>query len=76
MDLLLVIDLQNGFINEFTKSSIIDIKELIDSNRFDKVVFTRFINDENNQNEIPHVEWHRVNTRGCPRGELICEISQ
>ena len=49
MDLLLVIDLQNGFINEVTKSSIIDIKELIDSNRFDKVVFTRFINDENNQ---------------------------
>lgn len=48
MNLLLVIDLQNAFINEFTNKSIVDIMSLIDSNKYDKVLFTQFVNDKNN----------------------------
>ena len=59
MNLLLVIDLQNGFINENTILSKETIKELIDSNKYDKVLFTRFINDENNPT------YKKLNYKGC-----------
>lgn len=42
--LLLVIDLQKSFINENTERLISKITKLLDENKFDKVVFTRFIN--------------------------------
>lgn len=45
--LLLVIDVQNDFINEHTKNTLTKIKELVDSNKYDLTAFTRFINDEN-----------------------------
>ena len=48
MNLLLVIDLQNEFINQYSKSAINDIKTLIDTNNFDQIIFTRFINDKDN----------------------------
>ena len=48
MNLLLVIDLQNAFINENTISSIKDIENLVNSNKYDKVLFTRFVNSLNN----------------------------
>lgn len=48
MNLLLVIDLQNEFINQYSKSAVNDIKTLIDTNNFDQVIFTRFINDKDN----------------------------
>lgn len=59
MDLLLVIDLQNEFINEYTKASIKDISSLIDSNKYKNIVFTRFINDENNPT------YKKLNYHGC-----------
>ena len=59
MNLLLIIDLQNEFINENTKSAIIDIEELINSKKYDNILFTRFINDENNPT------YSRLNWRGC-----------
>ena len=46
--LLLVIDVQNDFINEHTKNILTKIKELVDSNKYDLTAFTRFINDEKN----------------------------
>ena len=48
MNLLLIIDLQNEFINKNTSKSIADITSLINSNKYDKVLFTKFINSENN----------------------------
>lgn len=45
--LLLVIDVQNDFINEHTKNILTEIKELVDSNKYDLTAFTRFINDKN-----------------------------
>ena len=43
--LLLVIDLQNEFINDNTRYLIKKIDKLIDSKKYDDVLFTRFIND-------------------------------
>lgn len=42
--LLLVIDLQNGFINQNTEDLKQKIKKLIEDNMYEKVLFTRFIN--------------------------------
>ena len=44
--LLLVIDVQKDFINEHTKKILPKINELVNSNKFELVAFTRFINDE------------------------------
>lgn len=57
--LLLVIDLQNNFINDNTRKIPINICNLIDKNLFDYVVFTKFINDENSN-------FYKVlNYKGC-----------
>ena len=59
MNLLLVIDLQNEFINKNTSKSIENITSLINSNKYDKILFTKFINDENNPT------YKKLNYRGC-----------
>ena len=48
MNLLLVIDFQKEYLDERTKHSVEDIKNLIDSNKYDDVLFTRFINSKDN----------------------------
>lgn len=45
--LLLVIDMQEAFINKNTEYLIEKINNLISSKIYDKVIFTRFINKEN-----------------------------
>ena len=57
--LLLVIDVQNDFINEHTKNTLTKIKELVDSNKYDLTAFTRFINDENS------IWYKKLNYKGC-----------
>ena len=56
---LLVIDVQNDFINEHTKNILTKIKELVDSNKYDLTAFTRFINDENS------IWYKKLNYKGC-----------
>ena len=52
-NLLLVIDLQENFINENTKNVPNSIKKLIDSNIANHIVFTKFINyDSSNSYKI------------------------
>ena len=48
MNLLLIIDFQNEFINDVTFKSVNDLKDLVNSNKYDDVVFTRFINNKEN----------------------------
>ena len=55
--LLLIIDLQQAFINENTKNLLNKIIELINSKKYDKIVFTRFINQENSI-YIKRIGWH------------------
>ena len=57
--LLLIIDVQNNFINQNTESLISKISTLINDNRFNDIAFTKFINDENSN-------FYKVlNYKGC-----------
>lgn len=57
--LLLIIDVQKDFINEHTKKILPKINELLNSNKFDLVAFTKFINDEDS------VWYKKLNYKGC-----------
>ena len=57
--LLLIIDVQNDFINENTKNTLTKIKELVDLNKYDLTAFTRFINDKNS------IWYKKLNYKGC-----------
>lgn len=57
--LLLVIDVQKEFINEYTGEVLNRIKKLINSKEYDIVAFTRFINDEKS------VFYKKLKYRGC-----------
>lgn len=57
--LLLVIDVQRDFINEYTVKKLEDIQSLVDSGKYDIVAFTRFINDENS------ILYNKLNYKGC-----------
>ena len=46
--LLVVIDFQNAFINKYTARAKEEIPQLLENNKFDDVLFTRFINDKQN----------------------------
>lgn len=58
-NLLLIIDLQENFINNNTKNVPNSIKKLIDSNIANHIVFTKFINDDSSN-------FYKVlNYKGC-----------
>ncbi len=58
-NLLLVIDLQSNFVNDFTKTIPNKVRMLLESKRFDNVVFTKFLNDKNSQ------FYNVLNYKGC-----------
>ena len=57
--LLLVIDVQKDFINKNTETYVNKIQELGTSDRFDKVVFTKFKNSEES------IWYKKLNYKGC-----------
>lgn len=57
--LLLVIDVQNDFLNEHTMHTLNKIKELVESNDYDLIAFTKFINDKNS------IWYRKLNYKGC-----------
>lgn len=57
--LLLVIDVQKSFINEYTNGFIKRIEDLINSNKFDDIVFTKFINSTDS------IWYKKLNYKGC-----------
>lgn len=57
--LLLVVDVQKDFVNENTRPILKKIEELVNSNKFKNVVFTRFINDVNS------IWYKNLNYKGC-----------
>lgn len=61
--LLLVIDLQNAFINEYTEKIPNKIVELINSKKFDNIAFTRFVNFENSI-FVKKLNWKRCISDG------------
>jgi nicotinamidase-related amidase len=50
---LLVVDLQHGFLNEFTRHLPERVARLIDQGRYEPLLFTRFIN-------VPESAYHRL----------------
>ena len=58
-NLLLVIDVQKDFINDNTKNIVSKIDDLINSNKYDYVVFTKFINDKDSN------FYSDLNYKGC-----------
>lgn len=58
-NLLLIIDVQKSFINKNTKDLPEKIQNLVDLNKYDHVVFTRFINSEEN------ITYKELNYQGC-----------
>ena len=65
MNLLLIIDFQNEFINDVTFKSVNDLKDLVNSNKYDDIIFTRFINSK--ENPI----YKKANWDGCLTEESI-----
>ena len=61
--LLLVIDLQKSFINKHTEKLPGRIEQLINSNKYDNIVFTRFINFEDS------IFVKKLNWKGCLQEE-------
>ena len=61
--LLLIIDMQKQFINENTEFLINKIYSLLEKEEFNNIVFTRFINDENN------VCYKKLKYTGCIKEE-------
>lgn len=57
--LLLVIDMQKSFINENTNHLINNINNLVTSNEYDDVVFTKFINS------LDSIWYSKLNYNGC-----------
>lgn len=57
--LLIIIDVQNGFINNATKFIPNCIEKLLSKNIFNKVIFTKYINDENS------IFYKSLNYKGC-----------
>ena len=65
MNLLLIIDFQNEFINDVTFKSVNELKDLVNSNKYDDIIFTRFINSK--ENPI----YKKANWDGCLTEESI-----
>lgn len=57
--LLLIIDVQNAFINKKTKHILKRINSLLDSNTYDDVIFTRFINSKDS------LWYKKINYKRC-----------
>lgn len=57
--LLLVIDVQNDFVNENTKEYVEKIQKLIDSKDYQNIAFTKFINNEES------LWYKKLDYKGC-----------
>lgn len=69
--LLLVVDMQNGFINDKTEHIIPTIKKLLDARKWKRVVFTRFINRPNS-GYVQWIHWSRF--MGPPETDIISDL--
>ena len=71
--MLVVVDLQRSFINENTEFIIDKIKKLVNSNEFDKVIFTKFVNNEDS------IYVSKLNYKGCltnEEQEIMIELAK
>ena len=57
--LLLVIDVQKAFINKNTNKVVPKIEQIVNSKKYDKVIYTQFINNEDSKYT------NKLNYYGC-----------
>ena len=69
---LLVVDVQRGFINEFTEHVPARVRRLIDTGDFDPILFTLFINTAGSPYQRL-LEWH--GSAGPPETDLVDELA-
>ena len=70
---LVIVDVQNGFINDFTKHIPKRILELIDRNQYSPILFTRFINNTPGGPYPRFMDWHAC--AEPPETEIVDEIA-
>ena len=70
---LLVVDVQNGFINEFTHHIPGRVAQLIETNAFEPVLFTLFVNEPGSPYQRL-LEWH--DSAEPPETELAPELER
>lgn len=70
---LIILDLQNCFIRDKTKSLPQKIKEHIESQKYDFIIFSKFINSESS-NFIKKLNWNKCKT--SPETDIVSELSE
>lgn len=58
--ILMIVDVQKGFMNKNTEDVVVKIQKLIDSKKYSQIVATKYKN-ENSNNEIIH-KWYGMKT--------------
>jgi nicotinamidase-related amidase len=71
-DPLLIVDVQLGFLNEFTRHIPERVEKLLSRGDYDPVTFTRFINDPNGPYPR-YLDWHE--SQGPPDTHLAPELA-
>ena len=69
---LLVVDVQNGFLNDFTKHVLGRIVRLIERGGWDRLIFTRFVNTADSPYQR-FLDWHAC--AEPPETELAAELA-
>lgn len=69
--ILLVVDVQNGFVSEATSHVVGEIRDLIQEHEFDQVVFTRYINKEGGP-YTRFLNWKRL--MAPPETDIVSEL--
>lgn len=60
--LLLIVDMQNGFVSEKTDYVVPKVIQLISSNKFSKIAFTQYFNTDSSPFER-YLNWFKLKTR-------------
>ena len=68
---LVIVDVQNGFVNEKNRHAILRIKQLLDANKFGHVLFTKFVNKTNSPYQRI-LEWYKLT--GPPETNIVSEL--
>jgi nicotinamidase-related amidase len=69
---LLVVDVQKGFVNKFTEQVPRRVRRLIESGRWEPLLFTRFVNTPNSPYQRL-LDWH--DCEGPPETDLADEVA-
>ncbi len=70
---LIIVDVQNYFINEYTKELPLKIADYIDKNKFDYLLFTKFVNNKNS-NFFKILNWKKC--LGSPETDIVSVLQK